>query len=226
MSWFDPDSVIDPDYGKIPDLVRAAEAVLRVMDLFKAGVVQAAANPQQPFVATEQTYVRLKREVQEIALHLAHGAKRAARGQHLKAHAMERADDHVEVMLAEIETVAVADGFDPRGFFVYELWGEDSSRPLYVGQSSNVLARLGSHLGDAVKRASVRRVSLIRCRDFEQMDRLEARLIAQHQPPWNVIGTDGHRRHPAGDRSPRARDRGTSVGLTLDGDVRPEVPAP
>lgn len=32
-----------------------------------------------------------------------------------------------------------------RGHYVYVAWGSDESRPLYIGKSSNVLARLGQH---------------------------------------------------------------------------------
>jgi hypothetical protein len=52
----------------------------------------------------------------------------------------------------------------------------------------NVLARLGSHLGDAAKRDRIRYVTLIRCRDRQQMDDTERRLIQLHRPEWNTAG--------------------------------------
>lgn len=85
---------------------------------------------------------------------------------------------------------AVVDSFDPRGYFVYVLWGSHPEVPVYVGQSTNILARLGSHLGDKAKRTLVERVQLIRCRGQHGMNRLEAELIYKYNPTLNVSGTD------------------------------------
>jgi hypothetical protein len=81
-------------------------------------------------------------------------------------------------------------GFDPRGCFVYLLWGADDTTPLYVGQSSNVLARLGTHLADTMKRAVIERVTMVRCKSRKHMDRTELRLIRHYRPPWNIAGVD------------------------------------
>lgn len=78
-------------------------------------------------------------------------------------------------------------GFPVRGFFVYFLWGcEDADRPLYVGKSTNVLARLGIHLADPSKRVEVERVSILRFETKAQMDIEEVRLIRLHCPAWNI----------------------------------------
>jgi hypothetical protein len=103
------------------------------------------------------------------------------------------------------------DDFDPRGFFVYLLRG-DEGQVLYVGQSTNILGRLGAHLGDSDKHAHVRRVSLIRCLDAATMNTTEWQLIRRHQPPWNIVGVANP---VASDGTPRPRGRGR--GPTTDG---------
>lgn len=80
-------------------------------------------------------------------------------------------------------------GLSPHGFFVYLLCGEDG-QVMYVGQSTNILSRLGSHMGARWKREGTVEVKLIRCSNNEQMMRLETLLIRQHAPPWNTAGVD------------------------------------
>lgn len=87
-----------------------------------------------------------------------------------------------------MHTSALTDAIDPTGFFVYCLWGSSDRRPVYVGRSTNVVARLGAHLGDQVKRGIVRRVTLTRCPDFESMCRLEEQLIGHYRPEFNIAG--------------------------------------
>ena len=52
--------------------------------------------------------------------------------------------------------------FNPHGYFVFCRWGDDADCPTYVGKSTNLLGRLGSHSID--KRAQIRRVTLLRCK--------------------------------------------------------------
>jgi hypothetical protein len=78
--------------------------------------------------------------------------------------------------------------FDPHGLYVYLLWGNDPDRPVYVGQSSNILARLGDHMRDATKRSIVKRVQVVNCEDKAKMDELEASLILAYQPVLNIRG--------------------------------------
>jgi hypothetical protein len=81
---------------------------------------------------------------------------------------------------------ADGDGIDPAGFYVYLLWavqGDDA--PVYVGRSGNILARLGTHLGDAGKRPGIGWVTLIRCTSELAMVRREAELIRKYRPSWN-----------------------------------------
>src|SRR4051812_23425341 len=78
----------------------------------------------------------------------------------------------------------------PHGWFVYILWGESPSRPLYVGQSTNVLSRIGSHMGDAEKRRLTKRIDLIRCGSNDEMVAMEKRLILEWSPWLNVLGNE------------------------------------
>lgn len=82
----------------------------------------------------------------------------------------------------------IGDAFDPHGYYVYLLWGDDDETPLYIGQSRNVLGRLGSHLQDREKRHLVRRVQLIQCSGVATMNRTEAALIREYLPPMNTVG--------------------------------------
>lgn len=93
----------------------------------------------------------------------------------------------LESEILQVERAAIADGFEPHGFFVYLLLDRDGD-PLYVGRSENVLARLGNHLGGPRRRWKVHTVSLIRCRDLRHADQLEGELIRHHRPPWNIAG--------------------------------------
>jgi len=85
----------------------------------------------------------------------------------------------------------VVEGFVPFGHFVYLLWGPDEDRPLYIGQSINVLARLGKHVVASYAK-DIRRVTIMRCSAAKEMTDTEAYLIAKHRPLLNVTlnGTD------------------------------------
>lgn len=85
----------------------------------------------------------------------------------------------------------MGDAFDPKGWYVYILWGDDDEVPLYIGQSRNVLSRLGSHMSDAEKRASVSRIQLIKCAGERTMMRTEAALIREFRPYLNISLVSG-----------------------------------
>lgn len=82
----------------------------------------------------------------------------------------------------------IGDAFDPHGYYVYLLWGDDLETPLYIGQSRNILGRLGSHLNDNGKRWQIKSVQLIKCNGKPTMDRTEAALIREYKPPMNTVG--------------------------------------
>jgi hypothetical protein len=92
---------------------------------------------------------------------------------------------------AELRTPA-HDGIDPRGFYVYTLWrAEGDDIPLYVGSTTNLLSRLGNHLGDRSKRPEVGWVTFIWCASREVMEAHEGRLIRKYRPPWNIRIPEG-----------------------------------
>lgn len=82
----------------------------------------------------------------------------------------------------------IGDAFDQHGFYVYILWGADEDNPLYIGQSRNVLSRLGQHMADKEKRYLVRSVQLIKCSGRATMCRTEPALIREYSPPLNTVG--------------------------------------
>ena len=78
------------------------------------------------------------------------------------------------------------DAFDPHGFFVYFLWGDDPDDPIYIGKSSNVFGRIGDHvysMGHLIER-----VTLVRCPGEREMGDTETRLIALYKPRLNCAG--------------------------------------
>jgi hypothetical protein len=91
-----------------------------------------------------------------------------------------------EVSAAAISASEV--GFDPRGYFVYILRERECGWPIYIGQSGNVLGRIGEHLRAPDRRERIRHVSLIRCSSRGAMSRTERQLIAQYRPELNVAG--------------------------------------
>lgn len=92
-------------------------------------------------------------------------------------------------------SAAFCDGdvFDPNGHFVYLLWGNNPNTPLYVGRSTNVFSRVGTHMDNPRRRRSIQGVQFIRCRNADTMVNLEWTLILKFQPPWNIQGIVGRR---------------------------------
>lgn len=76
------------------------------------------------------------------------------------------------------------DGLDPHGFFVYSIWAQDDV-PLYVGQSRNVLSRVGSHMGGRFKKVGVKRVRFNKFAHQYEMAEAERMLIKELQPKFN-----------------------------------------
>lgn len=150
-------------------------------------VEEAKHELDQAFAKLDTLTKVVKRTISGAAARLAKH-EREWETRYFKAEAQYRDD------LGELAAAAISDAFDPNGFFVYILWGEDESKPLYVGQSTNILARLGNHMQNNDRRHLVRKVRVIRCRSERHMDDTECRLIAKFQPTLNVTGirrTDG-----------------------------------
>lgn len=76
---------------------------------------------------------------------------------------------------------------NPWGFYVYYLWG-DGDLLLYVGKSTNLLNRLGSHIGDPRKRRAIARITVVEHPDEDAMARAEGCAIRELRPQWNVMG--------------------------------------
>lgn len=108
----------------------------------------------------------------------------------IKESAQQKADARATRSVHRLMSVDLDAGFNPHGFFVYVLWGADDVTPLYVGQSKNVLGRLGSHLESASKREKIERVTLVRCPTAAAMAKTELRMIRHYRPPWNRYGLE------------------------------------
>jgi hypothetical protein len=95
-----------------------------------------------------------------------------------------RRDDAIAEVTRNLQSVNIADAFNQQGFFVYLLIGHHD-KPIYIGQSTNILSRLGSHMSGN-KRELTSKVQIIRCRNKKSMNLTESILIKQHQPMLNV----------------------------------------
>lgn len=73
--------------------------------------------------------------------------------------------------------------FSPHGYYVYLLWGDRRYRPLYVGQSRNVLRRIGQHVSDYGE--LINDVDVIPCDSQEEMTSIEQAMIEALSPMWN-----------------------------------------
>lgn len=96
----------------------------------------------------------------------------------------ERDRRSADGVLAGIPRGKVHD-FDPRGCFVYVLLDEDRRTPLYIGQSTNLLPRLGQHM-HAHYGKQVTLVVTIRCSHELEMRGMERMLIRQYHPRLNI----------------------------------------
>jgi len=118
----------------------------------------------------------------------ARNAKAKAEAQAVRERA--RADKAAQKAQGRLDVAALG-AFEPDGFYVYFLWGDDQEQPLYIGQSANLFQRLASHTANPQRRPHIRRITVTPCADRRQMGTLEMRLIRQHKPPWNVAGVPG-----------------------------------
>lgn len=88
--------------------------------------------------------------------------------------------------LAAPELLSIAQPWPiARNVGVYLLIGEHDEI-LYVGQSTNVMARLGAHLRRADVQTKVTKAAILEVPPH-QLRGLEAALIAQHNPPLNIV---------------------------------------
>jgi hypothetical protein len=109
---------------------------------------------------------------------------------------LERREEQLLQRLADVQggyvddviAAAVDETFSPVGYFVYLLWGDDEVRPVYIGKSTNVLARVGNHMSSPRMRGLVKRIQFVRCRDQSVMDATEGWLIDRYRPQLNIGG--------------------------------------
>jgi len=86
------------------------------------------------------------------------------------------------------EAILLTDqGVEPSGCYVYALWNT-CGECVYVGMSTNVLARLSQHLRDPIKAPAIAKFTLTPCPDELAMKSLERRLIEHYQPRLNTVG--------------------------------------
>jgi excinuclease UvrABC nuclease subunit len=86
----------------------------------------------------------------------------------------------------------------PRGFYVYVAWGEDRTRPLYIGRAVNLWRRFEQHA--QWKAAWVAEVVELECYEFptERMaDMAETDAILALNPVHNVVRRPQLRRKAA-----------------------------
>lgn len=149
---------------------------------------EAQAHPEQAEAIFTRMTAELRRLSFAASMHLQNAEAQMAARTNAMERASEAAERKIRVALSNIAGAGIDDGFNPRGYYVYCLWGTGTDCPMYVGLSRNILARLGSHLGNPQRRHSIERVTLIRCATERIMVATEARLIREHQPPWNILG--------------------------------------
>jgi hypothetical protein len=112
--------------------------------------------------------------------------------------------DRRALLRAPREPVAGGDSFElnPHGFFVYLLWGDSPTKPLYVGKTTNIFQRLGTHMSDPEKWRLTKRVEVKRCESAIAMNAKEASLIRRYRPPMNNhVPGEPTRPRPATDRA-------------------------
>jgi hypothetical protein len=141
-----------------------------IIDDLQADVQQIITRERQRL--TEQYAAAAKEKAEQIAVKAMRGAEVISA-------------DAIDGLLTERPD----EGFNPNGCFVYLLWASNDDKvPLYVGKSTNVLARIGDHLRDPARRYRIHWVTLIRCRTERRMEETEGRLIRKYRPELNTAG--------------------------------------
>ena len=74
------------------------------------------------------------------------------------------------------------------GFYVYIAWGTDKKRPLYVGKSRNLLARMGQHSQSSAWWKYMQRLAVYAYPTEADALNAEAEAIGELQPEYNLAG--------------------------------------
>ncbi|MCM3884292.1 hypothetical protein [Frankia sp. R82] len=175
--------------GDLIDDLRDAHTRIKIAVLGAAARGRVS-DPDAVLAAITPELAAVKALAAEAALRVVVETERRERTERARARMVRLDESRVRNAVANLVVTEVDKEFDPRGCFVYLLWGADPDRPLYVGKSTKILARLGQHMGDRQKRHRVQRVTVIRCRDGRQMNRTEEKLIAEYQPTLNILGIE------------------------------------
>lgn len=172
----------------------------------KIAWLNAQAFPDRADEILAELVAEVRRLATDTTDRIVEASAAAARFQDHAETEARRARRHIEQALEGVIRAPLTDELDPHGFYVYLLWGSDRERPLYVGETTNLFARLGTHMSGRAKRRQVERITVLRCASQAVMDSTEWSLIRLHQPPMNSMGIG-----PGGDRrEPHARTAGTA----------------
>ena len=107
---------------------------------------------------------------------------------------VQRAYRHATDLVASLASAALKDGIDPLGYYVYLLWPhKGAEKPVYVGRSINLFARIGQHMADPEKRYRATWVTVMEAASEQDMIDTELKLIARYQPELNTLGCNGGR---------------------------------
>lgn len=85
---------------------------------------------------------------------------------------------------------------DVGGYCVYSLWGASTARPFYVGMTSRLFGRLGSHMTNPTVRRRLRYVLVEHVESREAAAALERELIEKYHPLFNLQHNTLPRRRP------------------------------
>lgn len=136
----------------------------------------------------------IRREIEEL-IHRVEAKKRELAfltgRRSVRIRSLARETRH-SVNIAEVGDLAAAELLNvaqpwpiARNVGVYLLIGE-RDEILYIGQSTNVMARLGAHLRRTDVKARVTKAAILEVPTY-QLRGLEAALIARHKPPLNIV---------------------------------------
>lgn len=73
------------------------------------------------------------------------------------------------------------------GFFVYALFQDDKDSPVYIGQTTAPLARLGTHTSGSKYKKDWDFFRIVQVESSEAMNILEAELIDHFKPEYNKV---------------------------------------
>jgi predicted GIY-YIG superfamily endonuclease len=177
-------------FGSPSSLESVAETMRGLRSKISIAVLESWATTPNvtPDIVIDNVLAAVAQDLKVARLHVLGAVERATRSDLTLSKHIERADRRIAHHIDNCHRAELVEnvGFDPHGFFVYVLWDHNGS-PLYVGQSTNVLSRLGTHMA-GTKRRSTARVTLTKHRTRSHMDKAEMALIREYRPRLNIVG--------------------------------------